>query len=405
MCVHESRHHPTRASLNVHRKRVERGIYRQENGVYGVYLMIAGKPRFQTVGRKLTEARRQRDLLSAKAQRGELLAPTRVTFAELAETWLEGFAAQVAAGERGERTLENYRYHLERNLLPTLGRRQLADISTDDCARLIASLRARGLAAKTIAGSLVPLGRIFALALRRGYIADNPLRRLETSERPRIQRREQRVLTHEEIAKLLDASLPRYRPFIACALYTGMRLSELLGLTWADIDLQEELIHVRHQLSRARKNEPARRVRLKTSNAVRDIPLLPQLGALLKRHKLASPHSRSGDYVFASTVGTGLAFRNVERRGLRRASDKVGLSRPGEPPLRVHDLRHTFASHLIVDLKLDVAHVSRILGHAGPSITLDTYTHLFDQAAHAADIRERMATSAFGELLAGTPPL
>ena len=63
-----------------------------------------------------------------------------------------------------------------------------------------------------------------------------------------------------------------------------------------------------------------------------------------------------------------------------------------------------FASHLIVDLKLDVAHVSRILGHARPSITLDTYTHLFDQAAHAADIRERMATSAFGELLAGTAP-
>jgi hypothetical protein len=56
---------------------------------------------------------------------------------------------------------------------------------------------------------------------------------------------------------------------------------------------------------------------------------------------------------------------------------------------------------VIVDLKLDVAHVSRILGHARPSITLDRYTHLFDQAAHAADIRERMATSAFGELLAG----
>jgi integrase len=386
----------------VQRKRVERGIYRQENGVYGVYLMIAGKPRFQTVGRKLTEARRQRDVLSARAQRGELLAPTRVSFAELAETWLEGFAAQVAAGERGERTLENYRYHLERNLLPAFGNRQLAEISTDDCARLIASLRARGLAAKTIAGALVPLGRVFALALRRGYIGDNPLRRLETSERPRVQRREQRVLTHEEIAKLLEAALPRYRPFIASALYTGMRLSELLGLTWADLDLEEGLIHVRFQLSRARKDEPARRVRLKTSNAVRDIPLLPQLGVLLKRHKLASPHSRPGDYVFTSTVGTGLAFRNVERRGLRRAADKSRLNRLGDAPLRVHDLRHTFASHLIVDLKLDVAHVSRILGHARPSITLDTYTHLFDRAAHAADIRERMATSDFGALLCDT---
>jgi integrase len=150
---------------------------------------------------------------------------------------------------------------------------------------------------------------------------------------------------------------------------------------------------VRYQLSRAREDQPARRVRLKTTNAVRDIPLLPQLGALLKRHKLASDNSRPGDYVFASAVGTGLAFSNVERRGLRRAAEKVGLNRAGEAPLRVHDLRHTFASHMILDLKLDVTQVSRILGHARPSITLDTYTHLFDQAAHAADIRQRMELS------------
>jgi integrase len=81
----------------------------------------------------------------------------------------------------------------------------------------------------------------------------------------------------------------------------------------------------------------------------------------------------------------------------------------GRMPLRLHDLRHTFASHLIVDLGLDVAQVSRILGHARASITLDTYTHLFDQAAHAADIRERMGRSTFGSLLdaratEGQPP-
>jgi integrase len=385
------------------RKRVERGIYRQENGTYGVYLIVGGKPRFKTVGTKIGEARRQRDLLSAKAQRGELLAPTQMTFAELAETWIEGFAAQVAAEERSERTLEDYRYHLDRHLLPFFGRRRLNEITTDDCARLVASLRGKGLAAKTIAGALVPLGRVLALALRRGYIADNPLRRLEASERPRIQRREQRVLTHEEIEKLLAACLPRYRPFVASALYSGMRLSELLGLTWAEVDLQAGLIHVRCQLSRARVDKPARRVRLKTPSAVRDIPLLPQLAALLKRHKLASSHSSERDFVFATALGMPLGYRNVERRGLTSAAKNAGLNEEGRPPLRVHDLRHTFASHLIVDLKLDIAQVSRILGHARPSVTLDTYTHLFDQAAHAADIRQRMADSEFGSLLTEGP--
>ena len=381
------------------RKRVERGIYRQENGIYGVYVLVAGKPRYQTVGRKLSEARRRRELVSAKAQRGELLAPNGIRFAELAEQWLVGFEGMVASGERSERTLEHYRYHLDRHLLPALGQRRLQEISTDDCARLIASLRAKGLAPKTIAGVLVPLGRMFALALRRGYLNDNPLRRLEQSERPRPQRREQRVLGHEQIARLLAASLPSYRPLLATALYSGMRLSELLGLTWADVDLEGGLLQVRQQLGRWRRGEPPQRVRLKTPKAVREIPLLPQLALLLRRHKLASPFSAANDYVFSSALGTPLGYRNVERRGLGRAADLAGLNPENLPRLRLHDLRHTFASHLIVDLRLDVAQVSRILGHARPSITLDTYTHLFDRAAHAADIRARMEQSQFGRLL------
>jgi len=61
--------------------------------------------------------------------------------------------------------------------------------------------------------------------------------------------------------------------------------------------------------------------------------------------------------------------------------------------LRFHDLRHTFASHLIVDLGLDVAQVSRILGHASITITLDVCTHLFDDARHNREIRQHMAAS------------
>ncbi len=382
------------------RTRVERGIYRQQNGLLGIYVLAGGSLRWKTVGKKLSEARLERDLLSARAEQGQLPAPCKLTFAELAETWIEGFKAQVVSAERSERTLENYEYHLNRHLLPAFGKRRLQQISTDDCARLIAQLRAKGLAPKTIAGALVPLGRVLSLALRRGYINSNPLLRLEASERPRIQKREQRVLTHEEIRKLLAACLPSHRPLIATALYTGMRLSELLGLTWEEVDFESGLIRVRYQLSRARRDRPARRVRLKTQAAVRDIPLLPQLGSLLKEHKLASHHSTGTDYVFSTAFGTPVGYRNVERRGLRRAAEKAGLEREGRPRLRVHDLRHTFASHLIVDLGLDVAQVSRILGHARASITLDTYTHLFDQAAHAADIRDRMATSEFGQILA-----
>lgn len=66
-------------------------------------------------------------------------------------------------------------------------------------------------------------------------------------------------------------------------------------------------------------------------------------------------------------------------------------------------MRHTFASHLIVDLGLDVAQVSRILGHARITITLDIYTHLFDDARHTREIRRRMAASEFAGLLDTNP--
>jgi hypothetical protein len=70
--------------------------------------------------------------------------------------------------------------------------------------------------------------------------------------------------------------------------------------------------------------------------------------------------------------------------------------------VRFHDLRHTFASHLIIDIRLDVVQVSRILGHARTSMTLDTYTHLFEEARHGADVRAELARSDFANLLSRT---
>ena len=89
----------------------------------------------------------------------------------------------------------------------------------------------------------------------------------------------------------------------------------------------------------------------------------------------------------------------TERRALHRAASIARLNNGEWPPLRFHDLRHTFASHLILDLGLDVAQVARILGHSRITTTLDVYTHLFDEARHTAEIRERMAQSAFARLL------
>ena len=195
-------------------------------------------------------------------------------------------------------------------------------------------------------------------------------------------RRRQRVLGRAEIERLLAACPPPGRLMLATALYSGLRISEMLGLVWDDVDLTSGVIHVRLQLSRAHREMPARRVPTKTPASVREIPLVPQLAHLLAAHKQATPFAADTDWVLATAGGTPHGHRNVAQRVLQRAARSAGLDQDGWPPLRFHDLRHTFASHLI-DLGLDVAQVSRILGHARITITLDTYTHLFDDARHA----------------------
>jgi integrase len=207
------------------------------------------------------------------------------------------------------------------------------------------------------------------------------------------------VLGRDEIERLHAACTAHDRLMLATALYTGLRISELLGLTWNDIDFDRGVVHVRAQLSRAHRREPARRVAPKTAASVRDIPLVAELALLLAAHKLATPFAAGTDWVFATSRGTPYGHRNIARRCLTRAAKLTGLNDDGRPPLRVHDLRHVFASHLIVDLELDVGQVSRILGHASPTITLSVYTHLFDDARHARDIGERMSRSSFAALL------
>jgi integrase len=384
------------------RVRVERGIYRQPNGKYSVCWRHAGRLHFRTVEFDLGEARRERLALIAATRERKVPVSPQLCFETVAGWWLDRFEAKVAAGERHPRTLEAHRYQLDRHLLPALGRRAIASLTVDDVAELLHELRRTGRSAKTSASALATLQSVIRFALRCGWIVADPVELLEHDERPRPQPRRQPVLGRAEIERLLGVCSPRDRLMIATVLYTGLRISELLGLVWDDVDFAAGVIHVRAQLSRAHLGAPARRVAPKTPASVRDVPLVTQLARLLSAHRQRSPFAGGADWVFATARGTPYGHRNVSRRAVGRAAQLAGLNDDGWPPLRFHDLRHTFASHLIIDLGLDVAQVSRMLGHARITITLDIYTHLFEDARHARDIRTRMAASPFAGLLEPT---
>src|SRR5438874_3884212 len=278
------------ASSHSDRRRcVARGIYAQPNGRYAVCVMVDGHPRFRTLSATtIGEARTQRELLQQAGRLGALPLSPRLTFAEVAARWLAEFEARVAAGERRDRTFDLYRSQLHRHLLPRLGRRRLGLITSDDVVALMHQLQADGLSPWTVKRILGALSCVLTFALRRGYIAAHPFHRLERDERPHPLRSEQRVLPRSELTRLFAACPRRYRPLLATGAYTGMRLSEVLALSWDDVDFAAGVIHVRHQLARGRRGVPPHRIAPKTRASVREIPLLPQLAIVLREHKLSS---------------------------------------------------------------------------------------------------------------------
>jgi integrase len=135
------------------------------------------------------------------------------------------------------------------------------------------------------------------------------------------------------------------------------------------------------------------RVEVKTGAGRRDVVLMPQLGRLLREHRVASPHCRDADYVFAAPDGRGRDHRSSSR-GVERAVERAKLG----DGISSHSFRHTFASVLIVGLRLDPVRIARQLGHTNPSFTQDTYAHLFEQARHANELRDQLEHG-FGHLL------
>jgi integrase len=380
-----------------------------------------GRRRWKTVEGDLKAAQKARADISTRIDKGERVAPTRATIAEVAPE------ALAAAPDLRPRTRERYESALATHVLPRLGRVRVSELRKHHVAGLIASMRSgvyyvrqdergklvpasqegrlvavnhgRPAAGWTIRGTLSPLSLIMEYAIEEGMAAANPVAQLRggkgrRSGLPPVSGREMRTLERDEIPRLLKAAPDRYRALLATAVFTGLRLGELLGLTWADVDLEAGFVRVQKQLGRS-----GERVEPKTKQAKRDVVIFGALGKVLAEHKLRSGFSQPGDFVFASDSEAGMPLQpsNVRRRGLAKAVADAGLDGEGRPKLRWHDLRHTAASLLIAE-GLDVVFVSRQLGHANPSITLSVYAHLFDRVRHAERTRDALEAS-FGTLV------
>jgi integrase len=372
--------------------RVERGLYRAGK----TYLACATPPgsrtvRWKTIGEVgLMQARSERDAWVVEVRSGGVAASGgRETVEEVALAWLAYVERLVEIGELRGRTLESYKTGVMLHLIPDYGHRRIRSITTDDLVDWHRKQRAADASVWTIRARWMAVRGVLAYAARHGMIAVSPADKLLPRERPGAGEARQRVLSREEMDALLEHAGGTHA-LIATALFTGLRVMEVLALTWGDVDFSEGMIRARFQLSRQGK-----RVALKTKAAKRDIVLMEALGKLLRRRRLAEGYSTDSDFIFQSSTPR----RPMTYKGLLKlfhaARDGAGLQ-----DVTFHALRHTFASILIAQGR-DVQFVSRQLGHTKTSTTWDTYVHLFDAQRHAQDARDQLEAE-YGGMLGAT---
>ncbi len=308
----------------------------------------------------------------------------RTTVADYLAGWLAAEEGRVRSASWRARA-----QHCRDWLIPELGHIPLADLRPSDVDRLMTTVLSRGRSGVTARGIRGTLRRALGDAQRDELIVRNVA---ALSRPPAVARREMHVLTAEETRALLedDGDLA---PLFAVAATTGLRQGEVLGLTWADVELEgpAPTLTVRHSMARIRGGGWGL-AETKTPRSRRTLELGPTTVRALRRQRARQAAQRlaAGELwqdrdglVFTDALGRSLRSWTVDREF------HATLARLGLPRVRFHDLRHGVASLMLaqgVPLKL----VSDALGHSTIAITADVYAHMDRaQKREAANAIER----------------
>ena len=332
------------------------------------YVGTDGKPRFENVPGGERGAKQARARIVDRIAHGHHVAPTKLRVSDWAKTWLE---------ERNDirpKTLKTYETNLKCYVLPRVGNKRVCDLNVNHVAAMISDLRKEGYRAATINGALAVLSGLMRTAVRRGFAAQNPVAQLDRGEKPKSEGRRMEILDTDEIRLVLTRASDTHRPILSTAIFTGLRMGELLSLTWDDVDWEAGVLHVRDA---------------KTKAGVREVVLMPALKKLLATRSLEAEYP----LVFHTRTGKRIDPHSLRRDGLIPALKKAEVTKH----IRWHDLRHTFAS-ILISQGHDLTYIAEQMGHSSPNITLRIYGHLFDRAKKREEARERMEAE-FGEVL------
>ncbi len=301
------------------------------------------------------------------------------------KTWLLDWLENYVKPSAKIRTYERYAQICALHIIPSLGNYKLAEISVIDLQKFITALLTNGnhKTGKSLSANFVntvisvlqnSLKTAHLIGLTPEYVA-NKIKRPKTVEKQvdcftvGEQKKIEQYVLHSPKDKLFGVVL---------CLYTGLRIGELLALTWKDIDFGKGLLFVSKTCHDG--NDGCNHIRIidspKTVHSRRVIPLPKQILPLLKNLKKRS----KCDYIIAD--GDKPVFVRSYQRTFELLLKKLGIAHKG-----FHSLRHTFATRAI-ECGMDVKTLSELLGHKNATVTLNRYAHSLLE--HKTDMMNRL---------------
>jgi integrase len=333
---------------------------------------VTGKRKWHAFKGTKREAQVKCAELVAAVGKGDYVEPSKTTVADFVRVRIGQWEA---AEEISARTAQRYRQLLENQIIPHLGTKVLRKLRPIDIEGWHTALRDT-VAARTIGHAQRVLSKALKDAAKNDIVSRNVAKEQAA---PKVEDDEKAIV--RDVPALVTALQSwRHGTVAMVALFGGLRLGEVLALRWNNVDLDRKTIHVREALEQT-KQFGVRFKAPKSRAGRRDITLPDILVDALREHRKAQLELRM-------QLGAGrlpddaLLFATIEARPLlpTRVSTSWGefAQSIGMPEITFHSLRHTHASQLI-DAGVDIATISKRLGHATPGITLSVYAHRFQR--------------------------
>ena len=312
---------------------------------------------------------------------GDYFQPSKMTLARWVELWLQEYTS-----DKKYLTVKHYTAQCKTHIVPSLGAVKLAELTAPQIQAFYNGLLRDGMAPKSVRNIHGILTKCLSTAVSVEYIRDNPASRVTL---PRVEKKEIHPLTDEQVKDFLRVSAgDEYEILLKVILFTGLRESEAIGLTWDCVDFKAGTVKVCKQLQKRPLSDGGFTFAPLKNDKTRTLRPAPFVLELLERRKREQAEQRlkAGELwvgwqttdqqksalVFTTATGSNLSPQTVYNHYKKLASQI------GAPDSRVHDLRHTFAV-LSLQNGDDVKTVQGNLGHATAAFTLDVYGHVSER--------------------------